>query len=95
MFVVMYLVQFEVQSARVAHRAAVGTAAPECRLDRATVGARVESLEIARLAQVLVQHRLAGAACTAVAVAAAAAAAVAAAAATAVVAASTACATSR
>jgi len=56
-----HLVQLEVQPARIAHGTAVGAAAPQGRLGRAAVGARVQPLEGARLLEAgLVRRRLAG-----------------------------------
>ena len=56
-----HLVQLEVQPARIAHGTAVGAAAPQGRLGRAAVGARVQPLEGARLLEAgLVHRRLAG-----------------------------------
>ena len=58
-----HLVQLEVQPARIAHGTAVGAAAPQGRLGRAAVGARVQPLEGARLLEaglVRRRRRLAG-----------------------------------
>ena len=52
-----HLVQLEVQPARIAHGTAVGAAAPQGRLGRAAVGARVQPLEGARLLEAGLVHR--------------------------------------